>query len=479
VGFEEVRGSAFNDALTGSTNLYKERFEGGAGDDTIDGGAITDTLNLDNINIASYTSASGAVTVNLGTGTSSGAAGNDVLRNINMVFGSASADVLTGSNRTDVAEFFEGGAGNDTLDGQGGTFDIALFSTASSGVTANLATGIATGTGTGTDTLLNIEGVFGSKFADVLMGGSNSSVGGNELFRGQGGNDTIDGGTGFDWAFYDTGTTSVVVTLGNGVDGSASDGQGGTDVLRSIEGVRGSAFNDTLTGSDRTDSGEVLEGREGADVIDGKGGVDTAWYKNSRAGVTVDLSQGKALNDGYGSIDTLTNIENVYGSRDFNDSITGNSGNNLLEGNGGNDTLVGGLGNDSLLGGLGSDVLTGGLGADWFVLESTPSVSNVDVFKDFASGTDKILLDDDVFTKFLGTAAGSAIKTGNFLVGASSTKAGAVVAKDADDYLLYDTTTDKLYYDADGSGSGAAVWCATVELTGIKAPVYTDFLVVV
>ncbi|MDH4480976.1 MAG: hypothetical protein QE283_13960 [Rhodoferax sp.] len=94
------------------------------------------------------------------------------------------------------------------------------------------------------------------------------------------------------------------------------------------------------------------------------------------------------------------------------------------------------------------------------------------------AGTDKILL-DDVFTKFLGTAAGSAIKTGNLVVGATSTKVSAVVAKDADDYLLYDTATDKLYYAADGSGSGASVWVATVELTGTKAPVYADFLVVV
>jgi hypothetical protein len=65
------------------------------------------------------------------------------------------------------------------------------------------------------------------------------------------------------------------------------------------------------------------------------------------------------------------------------------------------------------------------------------------------------------------------------VVGATSSKFSAVVAKDADDYLLYDTTTDKLYYDADGSGSGASVWVATVELAGTKAPVYTDIWVVV
>ena len=370
VGFEEVRGSAFGDVLTGSTNLYPERFEGGTGDDTIDGGAITDTLNLDNHNVASYTSASGAVTVNLGEGTSSGAAGNDILGNINMVFGGAFADTLIGSSRDDVTELFESGAGNDSIDGQGGWFDIAMFTSAGSGVDVNLANGTASGANTGSDTLVNIEGIFGSNFDDILTGGSNSSAGtdlfgtGTELFRGNRGSDTIDGGAGTDWAFYDTSNAGVVVTLGGSVDGTASDGLGGTDVLRSIEGIRGSRANDTLTGSDRTDAIEYFEGREGADLIDGKGGADTAWYKNSRAGVSVDLSQGKALNDGYGSSDTLTNIENVYGSRDFNDSITGNSGNNRLEGNGGNDTLSGGAGNDTIFGGDGRDTLDGGAGND-------------------------------------------------------------------------------------------------------------------
>ena len=159
---ENAEGSDFNDTITGSDGdnqlvgragndvLFgvdgndsllggegRDTLDGGLGNDTLDGGTITDTLNLDDLNIASYASATGAVVVNLDAGTSSGAAGNDVLRNINMVIGSGSSDNLTGSNRTEYAELFEGGAGNDTIDGQGGYFDIAIFSTASSGVTAN------------------------------------------------------------------------------------------------------------------------------------------------------------------------------------------------------------------------------------------------------------------------------------------------------------------------------------------------------
>jgi Ca2+-binding RTX toxin-like protein len=407
---ENAEGSDFNDSITGSDGDNqlvgragndsllggggRDTLDGGLGNDTLDGGTITDTLNLDDLNIASYASATGAVVVNLDTGTSSGAAGNDVLRNINMVIGSTAADTLTGSNRTEFAELFEGGAGDDTIDGLGGNFDVALYMYATAAVTVNLATGIATGNSTGKDTLRNIEAVFGSSYSDSLTGGSNSSMT-SELFRGDGGNDTIDGGSGYDWAFYDTGATGVVVTLGDTVDGSASDGQGGTDVLRSIEGVRGSAFGDTLTGSNRTDATELFEGREGNDVIDGKGGLDTAWYKNSRSGVDVDLSQGKAIKDGYGTSDTLTNIENVYGSRDFNDLIKGNAGDNRLEGNGGNDTLMGGAGEDFIIGGTGNDSIDGGTNVspyfyDWASYEAATGAVQLNLRSGQSSGADGI-----------------------------------------------------------------------------------------
>ena len=67
------------------------------------------------------------------------------------------------------------------------------------------------------------------------------------------------------------------------------------------------------------------------------------------------------------------------------------------------------------------------------------------------------------------------------MVGASGTASTVVVAKEADAYLLCDTSTDRLcnHADADRSGSGAAVWCATLALMGNKAPVDTDFFVLI
>jgi Ca2+-binding RTX toxin-like protein len=145
-----------------------------------------------------------------------------------------------------------------------------------------------------------------------------------------------------------------------------------------------------------------------------------------------------------------------------------------LSGGAGNDELSGGSGDDTLDGGAGLDTLVGGEGADWFIFRSTPGVSNVDTIKDFVTGTDKIVLSAKVFPKFMGSSAGIAITAGNLLVGAGAT----AKASDANDYLIYDTGTDMLYYDADGSGRGTPIPIAKVELTGAVAPSASDILIV-
>ena len=39
-------------------------------------------------------------------------------------------------------------------------------------------------------------------------------------------------------------------------------------------------------------------------------------------------------------------------------------------------------------------------------------------------------------------------------------------ATDANDYVLYDSSTGNLYYDADGNGAGARVLIANLTVTG-------------
>ncbi|RZJ62301.1 MAG: calcium-binding protein [Acidovorax sp.] len=360
VGIEMVLGSAFNDTITGSTADSFEMFEGGLGNDTIDGGAIT---NNGNPNRVSYQGATGSVTVDLQTGTATGADGTDKLININQIRGSSFNDVLLGSNNPSAyVEFFDGRGGSDVIDGRGGT-DWVRYD-GNTGVHVDLAAGRTYNDGTGgTDTLAGIEGIQGSSGNDTLIGGNPQggvvlNDGLTEFFRGGAGNDTIDGKQGFDRVFYDTATTGVVVNLSTN---SAQDGLGGTDVLYNIEAVSGSSHDDALTGG--TGELESFEGGAGNDTITGNGGWDRLDYRFlATSGVNVSMVDGTA-SDGQGGTDTFSGIEGVRGGG-FNDTIVGDAASNKLEGLAGNDSIDGGDGNDSLEGGAGNDTILGGGGND-------------------------------------------------------------------------------------------------------------------
>jgi len=83
-------------------------------------------------------------------------------------------------------------------------------------------------------------------------------------------------------------------------------------------------------------------------------------------------------------------------------------------------------------------------------------------------------LSTKVFGKLTGSSTDSAITAGNLVVGEGATAKAA----DSNDYLIYDTASDLLSYDADGSGSGSPVAFVKIELTGTVAPAFGDFLVV-
>src|SRR5204863_512013 len=167
--------------------------------------------------------------------------------------------------------------------------------------------------------------------------------------------------------------------------------------------------------------------------------------------------------------------EMVLVGNDLDQEIYGNAGANFLFGGGGNDYLVG-LGGDDRYGvsGQGDHIIEGvgggrdavyaldsyvlGAGVEIEILSAasqdgtTPlGGGNVDQIADFVSGTDKIALDDAVFT---GLGFG-ALPAGAFVTG--------TVAADADDRILYDNATGNLFFDADGNGAGAAVQFATLQ----------------
>lgn len=107
-----------------------------------------------------------------------------------------------------------------------------------------------------------------------------------------------------------------------------------------------------------------------------------------------------------------------------------------------------------LIGGLGNDTPTGGAGNDIFIFDTAlNATTNKDTLSDFVVGQDIIKLDKDVFTAL--TTVGT-LSAANFKSSTNGT------AGDANDYILYNTTSGALLYDADGNGSGAAVQFATL-----------------
>jgi serralysin len=186
------------------------------------------------------------------------------------------------------------------------------------------------------------------------------------------------------------------------------------------------------------------------------------------AGVTVDLRVTTAQATGV-STDTISGIESVIGSA-YNDKLDGRNGYDNLFGGDGKDKLSGNGGDDSLYGGKGNDTLKGGGGWDEFVFDTRLGPRNVDTIKDFStSDDDRITLDNHIF-KALHNAG--EMDPDNFVANASGT------AMDANDYIVYDTDSGALLYDADGSGAGAAVQFAQIGTDAHPVMSGADFWIV-
>ena len=211
-----------------------------------------------------------------------------------------------------------------------------------------------------------MDRMYGEDGDDTLNGGAEDDVlsggAGNDVLHGEAGFDTLIGGRGddlllgggdLDVVSYQYATSGVTVSLAHEYAQDVGGGEG-KDTLNSIEGLIGSAFNDVLTG-DQLDN--LFEGGGGNDRIDGSLGTDTANYRSSSDGVTVDLRIAGAqfVSASQGS-DTLIGIEFLTGSH-FNDVLRGDSADNFLQGRLGNDTFSGGGGTDRIYGGQGEDTV--------------------------------------------------------------------------------------------------------------------------
>jgi Ca2+-binding RTX toxin-like protein len=378
---EGVEGTQYDDQIYGTDG--DNSLDGRFGNNVIDGRLGFDFVEYNGEGRTQ-------LTVNLDTGTASfirasdGTGYTDSLLNIEGVVGSSTADSITGDdsdNRLygsggddsiyggDGNDLLDGGAGDDWLYGEGGDdqidggegYDRVDFGDSTAAVNVNFSTGIATGASIGTDTLTSIEHAIGSNYNDVLTGSSS-----DEGFFGKLGDDSIDGGDGWDYVSYGRAVAAISVNLTTGV----VTGGEGTDFLSNIEGIIGSNFGDTLIGSDNADWFRPDQVNDlhtpnytvgGDDYMDGKEGVDRVSYYAYNAaveggtftGISANLSTGVVI-DELGNTDTVINIEDLVGSR-YNDIIVGNDVDNVLDGRGGDDELTAGAGNDWIQAGDGDD----------------------------------------------------------------------------------------------------------------------------
>lgn len=273
-----------------------------------------------------------------------------------------------------------------------------------------------------------------------------------------------------------SGGKDAVISLQPATLAYSSDGGGVVSYVRGVHGGYTIAFGAVIENAVGGWGDDWLQGSLGTNTLDGRSGWDTADYSNRLRPIEVKLAGAAVAGvivDGRAE-DTLKSIENVVGGA-AGDRLTGDSGRNWFAGLGGRDSLAGGAGrdvleggkaSDTLFGGSGNDTLAGGGSADKFMFDAKLGRYNIDTVTDFRPDSDVITLDDKIFT-----ALGATFERSEFYA-----KAGATKAHDGSDHIIYNKTTGKLYYDADGKGGHAAVHFATLSNKAVLH--YDDFAIV-
>jgi Ca2+-binding RTX toxin-like protein len=191
-----------------------------------------------------------------------------------------------------------GDSGVDTVD----------FSTVATGVTADLTKTTAITYTEGSVKLQAIENINGSNYADTLTGTQYAN--------------TLNGGAGIDLVDYGDATAAVMVNLSLTTAQVINQDQG-SDTLTNIEHIKGSKFNDTLTGNA---SNNIFYGDAGNDTLDGGEGIDTLdlskniYQENGNGGVQINLASITAQSNGSSGGDILLNFENINGTN-YNDTL--------------------------------------------------------------------------------------------------------------------------------------------------------------
>ena len=406
------------------TTIAPDLIYGGAGNDTISGGAGDDILYGES-----------------GVDSIRGEAGDD------KIYGGADFDILYGGDGNDI---IYGGASGDVVDGQNG--DDILFG------------------GAGNDRIL---GGAGDDYID-------SGSGDDDIEAGVG-NDTIIGGAGHDDIEGDAGINTLEGNSGNDVfDIFNIRGSGAhANIVRDFTYDAGSGEQDHIgltaaingTNAVRLTTIAELESTLGIRIATAQkniGRIDsktddmainnTLIYDTKFSSTTGDdsiimvledftkdltLDMFRLLINGDGSDNNITTgsgDDKIYGSRGHNilrggagdDEIFGGTGADTIYGDAGNDKIRGNEDVDTISGGADIDTLTGAQGHDVFVLDLAAQATDTDIITDFtrngSTNNDRIRID---------TARGS-----ESTLSALLTAAGIRTAKEHKNATSISSTTD-------------------------------------
>ncbi len=441
---DRIFGLGGNDSIDAGIN--HDNVDGGAGDDTIYGG---DEGNINEQDILT------------------GGAGADhfVIARPGGSLVDQITDFVSGTDqlRLDGRLFSEiGASGSFTPADARFTYGTAAFD-ASDRIIFNASTGQlfydADGTGSqaqvliasnlATPTATDFEVVNGTTPGSSIVGtdGNDSLVGtaDNDTIDGLGGNDTIRGLGGDDRLVGGAGVDSIV-------GGDGNDTLIGHDGARDRSGVPSA---DTLDGGLGNDRYEVQQGDV---ILADAGGVDSVFADTTwtlSAGLENLRIGGSDADGASGTGNELDNLIDLSGM-EHGGTASGLAGNDTILGAQHHTTLLGGTGNDSLVGQNFGNTFNGGAGNDTlnglgdFVFDVTPGAANADLIQGFNNSDNQILLDGSVFTA-LGFNGTFAADDPRFF-----SAPGAHGGHDADDRIIFNSATTQLWYDADGSGSGAA-----------------------
>ncbi|MFS2009296.1 Ig-like domain-containing protein [Azospirillum sp. CT11-132] len=301
-----------NDTLTGTAG--NDTLSGGAGNDTIRGGAGDDLIYGDGTGI--FTT---ALTI---TPAVTDVDGSESISKVTISGVPADATLSAGTRNGDgtwtLSQAQLSGLTLTAKEGDSATpITLTVVTTSEERENGSTADSVSqtltiqfTNTPKGNDSLEGGDGndtVYGGAGKDTLVGGAgdDSLDGGtdNDLLAGGLGNDTIDGGAGNDTVTYADSATAVNANLTTGV------GTGeGTDTLRNLENVTGSAFDDTITGDGGANillgggGKDTITGGAGRDTIHGGAGDDLSIFTVGTDGGT---SSSPELQDGDAGIDTF------------------------------------------------------------------------------------------------------------------------------------------------------------------------------